>query len=78
MYKVCFYLLTHVCLGWARACAALIHTLTAKLWLTQAANKYKNKAEADEERAAVQMQSLYRGFRDRKQVTVMKTWIVKM
>jgi hypothetical protein len=38
------------------------------MFVVQAAKKYKNKADADEERAAVQMQSLYRGFRDRRQV----------
>jgi hypothetical protein len=40
----------------------------AHIFVVQAAKKYKNKADADEERAAVQMQSLYRGFRDRRQV----------
>mmetsp|Transcript_11566 Transcript_11566/g.28365 ORF Transcript_11566/g.28365 Transcript_11566/m.28365 type:complete len:326 (-) Transcript_11566:209-1186(-) len=38
----------------------------------EAAHAYKSKAEADEERAAVQMQSLYRGFRDRKQVRAVR------
>uniref|UniRef100_A0A6U2IAE6 Uncharacterized protein n=1 Tax=Hemiselmis andersenii TaxID=464988 RepID=A0A6U2IAE6_HEMAN len=38
----------------------------------EAAEKYKKKTDMDEERAAVQMQSLYRGFRDRKQVRAVR------
>lgn len=40
--------------------------------VVEAAAEYHKKVEMDEERAAISMQSLYRGFRDRRQVRAVR------
>jgi hypothetical protein len=47
-------------------------TAQADREVVEAAAEYHKKVEMDEERAAISMQSLYRGFRDRRQVRAVR------
>lgn len=51
---------------------SLDETNMIHMHVCQVAKHYQHKQAMDKDRAVVQMQSLYRGFRDRRQVRVLK------